>query len=118
MKAKHYNPFKLKDLYLRKRYKEAVKKSYEAVDYLYREGANRIFLFGSILKPEKFYEHSDIDIAVEGIDDFSKQLILEAELMGMFDEFDFDLIFLDNRDEIKPYILESIFKEGKLCYRS
>ena len=39
----------------------------QAVEILRRYNAKRVFLFGSLCQPGRFYPGSDIDLAVEGI---------------------------------------------------
>ena len=39
----------------------------KAVEILKKYGAKRIFIFGSLCRPGRFYPGSDIDLAVEGI---------------------------------------------------
>ena len=37
--------------------------------------------------------------------------------MQIFQDADFDLVWLDDETEIKPHVLRAIKKEGKLCLR-
>lgn len=46
---------------------KALQRLKEAGALLYDEGAGDVYVFGSILRPSEFNEHSDIDIAVKGI---------------------------------------------------
>ena len=78
---------------------------------------NRFISLAHFLKPERFDEHSDIDLAVKGIDNLHTRLKIEARLMQIFQDADFDLVWLDDETEIKPHVLRAIKKEGKLCLR-
>src|SRR3989304_4311449 len=86
-----------------KRYNEACRRLKPAIDFLYKNGAREVYLFGSITDPQKFTEHSDIDIAVKGIP-VERQLDLEGRLEDILSGFEYDIIFLDVdgvREEIR-----------------
>jgi predicted nucleotidyltransferase len=70
--------------------------------------ASRVRLFGSLLHPESFRKHSDIDLAVEGIDE---SLVLKAwcAISSVAPEFEFDLV---TPDECRAEIWASIESEG------
>jgi uncharacterized protein len=71
-------------------------------------GATRVRLFGSLLYPQSFHKHSDIDLAAEGMDD---TLILKAwcAVSATAPEFEFDLV---TPDECRPEIWSSMESEG------
>lgn len=99
---------------LKERYRgHAVSKLEKAVKALYSEGAAKVIVFGSVLKPGSFNERSDVDIAVEGIP-ADRRLKMEGELVDIFGDVEFDIIFLEERDSVRPEILEKIEKEGVL----
>lgn len=62
---------------------------------LYAEGAEDVYVFGSVLKPGAFDERSDVDIAVKGIAD-DKRLSLERKLEDVFADMPFDIVFLED----------------------
>lgn len=80
-----------------------------AAELLYAEGAKEVIAFGSVLKPEGFDEHSDVDIAVRGLAD-EKKLSVERKLEDIFVDMAFDVVFLE--DEIRSEIREKIQREG------
>ncbi len=71
-------------------------------------GAIRVRLFGSLLYPQSFHNHSDIDLAAEGMDD---TLVLKAwcAVSASAPEFEFDLV---TPAECRPEIWSSIESEG------
>lgn len=91
--------------------KEALGKLEKTVEFLYKEGASEVYLFGSILKPFCFDEYSDIDIAVKELH-YEKRIYVESKLEDYLGEFEYDIIFLEEnlREEIK----DRIEKEGVL----
>lgn len=94
--------------YLRENLRQkALQKLSLAVKKLYEAGAEEVYIFGSVLKPELFDENSDIDIAVKGIPQNKKTEAYTA-VEEILSEFKFDLIFLDEevRQEIKNRIAE------------
>jgi|SRR5208337_3264497 len=96
----------------RRLYDDAYVKALTGVKYLYEQGARRVFLFGSIVKPELFMRDSDIDIAVEGLPD-DKSLIVEAGLIDILYPYDFDLIVLGCKDVIaREEIIEAVKRDG------
>jgi len=97
-------------------YQEALKRLAKAADFLYRKGAKEVYIFGSITDPDKFTEFSDIDLAISGIDD-EKQFIIESELADILKDFEYDLLFLEEKN-IRPEIIEKIKKEAILWKRS
>lgn len=91
----------------------AISRLGKAVEALYSDGASRVIVFGSVLKPGSFNERSDVDIAVEGIPE-GRRLEVEGELVDIFGDIEFDIIFLEERENVRPEILERIEKEGEL----
>jgi predicted nucleotidyltransferase len=80
-----------------------------AAELLYAEGAEEVLAFGSVLKPEGFDEHSDVDIAVKTLAE-EKKLSVERKLEDIFVDIAFDVVFLE--DEIRSEIRERIQREG------
>jgi len=80
-----------------------------AAEHLKKQYGCRVFLFGSILREDRFMRHSDIDIAVSGLDTNINFWRLYSEVMDILAPFDFDLIELDKVD---PEVREFILREG------
>ena len=57
-------------------------------------GADKVVLFGSLTRKEIFDEHSDVDLAVQGLDEQVYYRVL-AELMNIRPEIDIDLIRME-----------------------
>jgi predicted nucleotidyltransferase len=73
-------------------------------------GAARVAVFGSVLRPEFFYERSDVDLAVWGLDE---RLYLRAvsRLLDLDPEISVDLVEM----EFAPSRLrEAIEQEGMI----
>jgi predicted nucleotidyltransferase len=85
-----------------------------AAELLYAEGAEEVIAFGSVLKPEGFDEHSDVDITVKGLAE-EKKTSLERKLEDIFVDIAFDVVFLE--DEIRAEIREKIVREGMIWKR-
>jgi len=94
------------------RYNKAYQRLRLAVDFLYKNGAVAVYLFGSITNPAGFTEHSDIDIAVKGIP-ANRRLEVEGKLEDLLDNFEYDILFLEE-DGIRKEIIEKIKEEGIL----
>jgi predicted nucleotidyltransferase len=90
---------------------KALQKLKEAGVLLYNEGAAGVYVFGSVLRPSEFNEHSDIDIAVKGIPE-DKRVYVTVRLEEIFKGMPFDIVFLE--DDLRPEIRERIKKEGIL----
>ncbi|KKM12436.1 hypothetical protein SY88_04225 [Clostridiales bacterium PH28_bin88] len=73
----------------------------------------RVILYGSLVhEPDRFYEESDIDLAVEGLepgDFFAAWRLAETEAGG----FPVDLTLLE---EVKSWLKERIIVEGRVLY--
>lgn len=72
----------------------------------------RVVQWGSVLRPELFTEVSDIDIAVEGVDDPERFSHMERDLLEMV-SFPLDLIPLDR---IHPEFRRDILETGRVVY--
>lgn len=102
----------------RRSYEAAYRKALEGVEYLYEQGAKRVLLFGSIVKPDVFMSDSDIDIAVEGLPE-EKRLIAEGKLIDILYPYDFDLVMIDSKDIVaREEIIEAAKREGVCIERS
>ena len=77
-------------------------------DYL----PTRVYQWGSVLRPERFRDYSDIDIAVEGVVDAETffRMLGAAQTMT---EFDLDLVQIE---KIAPEYAEDIRQHGKIAY--
>ncbi len=95
-----------------RRYHEARRRLKPAVEFLYENGATEVYLFGSVTDPEKFTEHSDIDIAVKGIPE-NRHLEVEGKLEDLLGGFEYDILFLEKGD-IREEIRKRIKKEAVL----
>jgi len=73
-------------------------------------GAQKIWLFGSMLDPHPETEPNDIDLAVEGVPP-EKFFRLWGKLDSQFQK-NVDLVYLDN----DPPIRHIIFKRGTVIY--
>jgi predicted nucleotidyltransferase len=94
--------------------KKAMQRLDEAAVLLYNEGAEEVYVFGSVLKALEFNEHSDADIAVKGVPE-DKRPDVTGKLEDIFKEIPFDIVFLE--DELRQEIRERIKKEGILWKR-
>jgi len=72
----------------------------------------RIYQWGSLLRPERFQEISDIDIAVEGLDDPLAGLHALDDACQLT-RFPVDLVEMER---IHPAHAKTIREEGKLVY--
>ncbi len=72
----------------------------------------RIVQWGSLLRPGRFREWSDIDIAMEGLKDPLDGLRALDDASGLT-EFPVDIVELDRID---PRHAETILREGKIVY--
>ena len=86
-------------------YQEDIKK---ATNILKENGAKEVFIFGSIANG-KFNEHSDIDIAVRGLE--QKKFYKVASILMFELENEFDLIDLD---DIENSFSQMLLKDGGL----
>lgn len=89
----------------------ALKRLKEAVAMLYAEGAKKVYVFGSVLRPSEFNEHSDIDIAVKGLPE-ERRSFVTGRLEEIFRQMAFDIVFLE--EDLRPEVKQRIKKEGIL----
>ncbi len=73
-------------------------------------GAARVAVFGSVLRPEVFFERSDVDLAVWGLDE---RLYLRAvsRLLDLDPEISVDLVEVEFAS---PRLREAIEQEGEI----
>ncbi|MBI5402156.1 MAG: nucleotidyltransferase domain-containing protein [Ignavibacteriae bacterium] len=91
------------------RHVHALRKAKECAEVLKKEfGAKRVILYGSVLHPDIFTLHSDIDLAVEGIKE-SEFYYAGARVDAIAGDITVDLTPIE---DTKPYILDSIEEEG------
>jgi predicted nucleotidyltransferase len=99
--------------YLHERYKKAQSEFHNILTLIIKKyNPKRIYQWGSLLYPDRFSEISDIDIAIEGIDNYEtfSRLYGEAEQLSSF------LLDLIEIDKIHPLQADSIRKQGKVVY--
>ena len=72
----------------------------------------KIYQWGSLLRRDRFSDISDIDIAVEGLEDSSRFIQLLSEADDMTD-FAVDIVEMEHIDQIHA---DSIRKKGKVVY--
>jgi len=90
---------------LAQRYRLANDKVRQVATHLKQTYNCKVILFGSLLREENFMEHSDIDIAVSGLNSQVNFWKLYSEVMDILAPFDFDLVELENIEtEVKEYI--------------
>jgi predicted nucleotidyltransferase len=75
-------------------------------------GPRRIFQWGSLLDRGRFWEQSDIDIAVEGVTEPERFFRMLGEADGLTD-FPLDLVALE---KVEPEFKELITCNGRLVY--
>lgn len=88
-----------------------LKRLEQVTQVLYREGAEFVYVFGTVLIEGAFNEHSDADIAVKGIAE-SKRASVMSMIEHVAEGLPIDVIFLE--DDIRPEIRDRIMKEGVL----
>ncbi len=76
-----------------------------AIEILRGLGASKIYLFGSILSPDRTSEIGDIDIAVDGLPKYNYFRAYGLLMMQL--EHKFDLVDLDGRGPFVRYLMES-----------
>jgi predicted nucleotidyltransferase len=72
----------------------------------------RIYQWGSLLNEAMFWEHSDIDIGVQGIRNAEEHAAMQADAEALT-ESPVDLV---NMDRIDPWFAETIKNNGRLVY--
>ncbi|SFH06718.1 Predicted nucleotidyltransferase [Desulfotomaculum arcticum] len=100
---------KQKEQQLIRRYRHAMERVRLAAAHLKQYYGCKVILFGSLLREDRFMEHSDIDIAVSGLNNRENFWKLYSEVMDILAPFDFDLVELERID---PEVREYIQKEG------
>lgn len=95
---------------LAQRREDALAAARQAAELLRQRGAKRVWLFGSLAGSRTFWEHSDIDLAVEGLPPQENYWQLYAELMKAAGPFNLDLVLLE---EAPPDLQKAILTEGK-----
>lgn len=91
------------------RRKELYIKALRVCSLLKHLGAKEVYLFGSILDPNSFGEHSDVDIAVQGLPE--KQIYrIEATIEDMLGTDNFDLVYMEY---VPSYIIDGVKKRGE-----
>ena len=96
----------------RKRWEEADRDARKILDACVRSHPVRIFQWGSVLHPERFREWSDIDFALEGLEDPGTIFRLQAECEAMT-RFPVHLVEMER---IEPEYAESIRENGRIVY--
>lgn len=98
---------KQKEQHLARRYSQAMERVRRAAVHLKKNYGCKVILFGSLLREDRFMEHSDIDIALSGLSDKVNFWKLYSEVMDILAPFDFDLVELEKIEpEIRDYILK------------
>ena len=96
-----------KEQQLARRYSQALELARRAAVHLKVNYGCKVTLFGSLLREDRFMEHSDIDIAVSGLSDRVNFWKLYSEVMDILAPFDFDLVELEKIEpEVRDYILK------------
>lgn len=81
----------------------------QAVEVLKRDfGAARVWLFGSLLQPQDFHERSDVDLAVEGLDE-RNYLRAVARLLDLDPSIAVDVVEMEHA---RPELREMILREA------
>ncbi len=93
------------------RYDKAWKRLRPALEFLHEQGATEILLFGSITDRKKFTENSDIDLAVRGLPE-EKRLEIEGRLEDILGNLEYDIIFLEEENEVRDEIMQRIKEEA------
>jgi len=98
-----------KEQELTSRYDDAIAKARLAAGHIKQRYNGRVFLFGSLLRRDKFMEHSDIDLAVADLAPEVNFWELYAAVMNALHPFEFDLVELERID---PLVREHILNRG------
>ncbi len=92
---------------LSKRQVQAWELARQAAEVLKRDfSASRVVVFGSLLHPELFHLHSDIDLAAWDVQHYFRAV---ARLLDLDPEYEFDLV---PGEDARPGILRVIEAEG------
>lgn len=97
----------------KKLFKKAEADSKTIIEMIINEyDPQKIYQWGSLLKPEHFDENSDIDIAIEGLKSAEEFFSLYGRVMEMTD-FPVDIVEMEKIESVHR---ESIRSKGKLVY--
>jgi predicted nucleotidyltransferase len=92
---------------------QAVHDSRAIVDMIVQQfNPDRVYQWGSVLRPERFRDYSDIDIAVEGITQPEAYFDLLGKAQAMT-TLPVDIVQLE---KVEPEFAESIRTEGRVVY--
>ncbi len=90
-----------------RRYSRAMDQARRAALHLKKNYGCKVILFGSLLREDGFMEHSDIDIAVSGLNPKVNFWEMHSEVVDILTPFDLDLMELEKTDpELKNFILK------------
>lgn len=96
---------------LEKRREEAYQQALKCAERLADAGAKRVYLFGSLTRPEEFQPWSDVDLAVE-------ELPVEANFFGLIvtlkEEYSLPINLV--KIEKVPYGVQKRIREGEILY--
>jgi len=81
-----------KEKELEARYDKAMALAEKAAEHLKQNYHCRVILFGSLLRKEKFMEHSDIDLAISNLESNENFWKVYSEVMFILQPFNFDLL--------------------------
>jgi len=98
-----------RDQDLASRHRHAMAKTHLAAEHLKRHYKCRVYLFGSMVREDRFTDRSDIDLAVLNLDSQTNFWKLYSEVMNILSPFDFDLVEMERID---PDVRQYILKEG------
>lgn len=105
----------LKKKSLRDRFEEASRDFEKIVRMIIdKYGPKKIVQWGSLLHPDQFDAHSDIDIALEGISDAETYFALIGDAMALT-RLPLDIVQLE---KIEPEFAELILLKGKIVYEA
>ncbi len=98
---------KQKEQQLAQRYRQAMDRARLTADHLKQNYGCKVILFGSLLRENKFMEHSDIDIAICGLSDRVNFRKMYAEAIDILSPF-----VPVELERIDPEVRDYIIKEG------
>lgn len=94
---------------LAERKKAALAAAQRAAEAIRRHHCCRVWLFGSLARGGRFDEHSDIDLAVEGLPREVDFWRLYAEVLAAAEPFSVDLVPVESA---RPELRENIYQYG------
>ncbi|MBC7357351.1 MAG: nucleotidyltransferase domain-containing protein [Desulfacinum sp.] len=84
----------------------ALARARRVCEYLKGLGAADAFVIGSVLHPEQFHPHSDVDFVVVGLPDIHMYRV-EGRIEEILEGMPFDLIYLDTLpEEHREFLIE------------